>query len=53
MIPPELLPDGRIRLVRRAEGDDGAIGDALVEIDESDPEYDEALVEIRRREGAT
>lgn len=37
---PERLPDGRLRVPRRAEADDGMIGDGMVDIGPDDPDWD-------------
>ena len=38
-----MLPDGSIRMLLRAEGLNGAIGDALIVIRRTDPNYRETL----------
>lgn len=35
----ERLEDGRLLVPMRAEGDDGTIGDGMVEIDQDHPQY--------------
>lgn len=39
MTLPERLPDGRIRVPKRAEAD-GVVGDGAVEVGPGDPDYD-------------
>ena len=51
MFVPERLPDGRIVVPKRAEGEDGTIGDAMVPIGPDDPDYegwDTMLKEIQK-----
>lgn len=54
MIPPhpERLPDGRLRVPRRAEGPGGVVGDALVVIGPDDPTFAAWDEDLRRRETA-
>lgn len=37
---PERLPDGRLRVLRRAEGPNGEVGDSVVEIGPEDPLFE-------------
>lgn len=51
MFVPERLEDGRIVVPKRAESEDGMIGDSMVPIGPDDPDYedwDAMLKEIER-----
>ena len=44
------LPNGHLLVPRRAESDDGTIGDEMVEIDETDPHFQVWRADIERAE---
>jgi hypothetical protein len=43
MLPPRLLPDGKLRVPARAEAADGTIGDGVKDIGPDDPDYERWL----------
>ncbi len=44
---PEVLRDGRVRVIARAEGD-GAVGDAVWYVSPGDPRYEELVLEAAK-----
>jgi len=45
-----MLIDGKVMVPRRAEAEDGTIGDTWVELSPEDPDYAAALAALQRRE---
>jgi hypothetical protein len=53
MIPPQRLPNGKIRVPMRAEAPDGTIGDGMVDLAPGDSGYARWDEYLRAKESST